>query len=82
MTVEYSQLDDGYICDLYLDCDFPDDSDDHHGRRGFGPSFDSFTGETPANARNDARKGGWKFERGMQRVLCPYCIKQGRRLPE
>ena len=68
-----------YSTDLY--CDFPDLSYAHMGCGSSGPGFAQFTGRTFSSTKRQAIKQGWRFHNDGDRVLCPWCIKQGRKLP-
>lgn len=70
----------GYSLNLY--CDFPDETWAHMGSAQYpGVGRRDFAAETGPEARAQAKRAGWKFERGQMRVICPSCIKAGRVLP-
>jgi hypothetical protein len=70
----------GYSLDLY--CDFPDESWDHRGNAQFaGYGRADFAAESGPEARAQAKRAGWKIDRGQMRAICPTCQKAGRVLP-
>lgn len=63
--------------DMHLYCDFPDDAWEHRHRE---PA--TFQGRTFSGAQREAKRKGWHFNRDGERVICPSCIKAGRKLPK
>lgn len=57
-----------YAMDLYCDIDNP-----QHLYNEFPHSF---TGETNAECKKQARKRGWKFKKDGT-VVCPKCVRKG-----
>lgn len=71
----------GYSLDLY--CDYPDESYAHRGSAQFaGAGKADFAAETGPAAKAEAKRAGWKIERGERRAICPSCQKVGRILPK
>jgi hypothetical protein len=68
---------------LHLYCDYPDDDYSHRGSGEWpGPGYGSFNGRTEAGSKREAIRKGWKFHRDGDRVLCPFCVAAGRKLPK
>lgn len=71
----------GYSLHLY--CDVLDESYQHRGSASFpGDGTGDFCGESGGNARQDARRAGWKFDLKGGRVICPSCLKAGKTLDD
>jgi hypothetical protein len=72
----------GYSLDLYCDIVEPMNGEvtDALGHR-FDEFPHAFFAETGATARADARRKGWRLDRGQGLAMCPRCTKAGRKLP-
>ena len=69
-----------YSTDLYCDVPTCKGHIEYDGSTGFSRSSASYTGQTGAECRRQARKVGWRFLRleGGTVVVCPRCKAQGR----
>lgn len=59
---------------LHLYCDTPQCP--HRPHRG--PDFDAI-GETGGEARDEARKAGWKIDMRQNKAYCPKCASADRK---